>query len=343
MMIRNIGRLVLCIILPFSAMAQAKDTLFFNNGDVLIGQVKSISLGRIKFDDDNMDVLNIKGTQIRTIKAITHIYRLETVDGQIYYTSLDTASRGNVKITIDGVAQEISLMDISNLIPLEGRTGVLWQGNASLGYSYAKSTGIGQFNSSLNLERLTRKFDVLLNGSAIINQTDSSVELDNATAGLYNSYLITPIWEASIFLLYQRNLEQGLSRRYQEGFGGGWNFISTPQMRGKLITGVVFAQEKSVEGVTSSTQVDIPVLLNFNFFRFSRPDMTVNLKENLFVGITQKGRIRQDGELSINWKIISDFYINLKFYHNYDNQPPGENAENLDYGAVFGLSYKFSQ
>lgn len=339
----KIGRLFFFIILPFSAMSQAKDTLFFNNGDILIGQIKSISLGRIKFDDDNMDVLSIKGTQIRTLKATTHIYRLETIHGQIYYTSLDTASKGKVRVKVDSVSLEISLMDISDLIPLEGKTGVLWQGNASMGYSYAKSTGIGQFNSSLNLELLTRKFDVLFSGSAIINQTDSSVELDNATAGLFNSYLITPVWETSVFLLYQRNLEQGLSRRYQEGLGGGWNFITRPHMRGKFLTGVVFNQEKSVEGVSSPTQVDIPVLLNFNFFRFSRPDMTVNLKEDLFIGITQKGRIRQDGQFSINWKILSDFYINLKVYHNYDNQPPGENAEKIDYGAVFGLTYKFSQ
>src|SRR3954463_14186019 len=118
MKILNIGRWLLFIILPFSAMAQVKDTLFFNNGDVLIGEVKSISLGRIKFDDDNMDVLSIKGTQIRTLRAITHIYRLETLDGQIYYTSLDVGSKGHVRLQIDGTPQEIRIQDISELIPL---------------------------------------------------------------------------------------------------------------------------------------------------------------------------------------------------------------------------------
>ena len=121
--ILNIGQWFLIIILPFSSMAQVKDTLFFNNGDVLIGEVKSISLGRVKFDDDNMDVLSIKSTQIRTLKAITHIYRLEALGGQIYYTSLDTASKGNVMLKVNGVSREIRLGDISELIPLEGNTG----------------------------------------------------------------------------------------------------------------------------------------------------------------------------------------------------------------------------
>jgi hypothetical protein len=324
-------------------MSQDKDTVFFRNGDVMIGELKSISLGKVKFDDDNMDVLNIKVTQIKTIHATSHIYRMQTIDGEFIYTSIRPSVEGKVQISAHGIPQEINLEAISNLVPLTGKTGALFQGNASAGYSYAKSTGIGQFNSTLNLEYLTRKFDLSLTGSTIINQTDTTLEVDNATAGLFNSYRFTPVWEVNVFFLYQRNLEQGLSRRYQEGLGGGYSFISTTHIRAKAITGLVFNQEKSIEEVVTPTQVDIPFFLTFNFFRFNRPDLTANLKENLFVGVTQKGRLRQDGQLSINWKLFSDFYINLQFYHNYDNQPPGQNSEKLDYGVVFGVSYKFSQ
>jgi hypothetical protein len=339
----HIGRWLLLLILPFEGIAQVKDTIFFRNGDVMIGELKSISLGKIKFDDDNMDVLNIKVTQISTIQATSHIYRMQTIDGDFIYTSIKSAADGKVRIISHGIPEEISLQAISNLVPLIGKTGALWQGSASAGYSYAKSTGIGQFNSTLSLEYLTKKFDVNLTGSAIINQTDSTVEVDNATAGLFNSYRFTSVWEANVFFLYQRNLEQGLSRRYQEGLGGGYSFISTTHLRAKAITGVVFNQEKSIEEVVTPTQVDIPFFLTFNFFRFHRPDLTVNLKENLFVGVTQKGRLRQDGQLAINFKLFNDFYLNLQFYHNYDNQPPGQNSEKLDYGVVFGVSYKFSQ
>src|SRR5688572_14431892 len=127
--ITNIGWWLCSFFIPFFSMAQPKDTLFFKNGDVLIGEVKSISLGRVKFDDDNLDVLSIKSTQIRTIKAITHIYRLKTLDGEIYYTTIDAGRDNHVRLTIDGVSKEIRLQDISNLIPLEGKTGLLWQGN----------------------------------------------------------------------------------------------------------------------------------------------------------------------------------------------------------------------
>jgi len=335
---------LLTLTLSVTGKAQFKDTLFFKNGSVLVGELKSVSLGKAVFDEDNMDILNIKVTKIRALRAITHIYRLETIDGRIFFTTLEIGKDDHVKIKDEyNATEEISFEDIRNLVPLSGKTGALWKGNASLGYSYSKSSGVGQFNSNLALEYLTKKFDVQFGGSAIINQTDSSAELSNANAGLVSSYLITPVWEASIFLAYQRNLEQGLSRRYQECGGGGANFFSTEHTRMKAITGVVFNQEKSIEDVKSATQVDIPLLLNFSFFRFSKPDMTITLKENVFFGITQKGRIRQDGQLTMNIKIVQDFYINLQFYHNFDNQPPGQNSEKLDYGVVFGLTYKFSQ
>jgi hypothetical protein len=341
--ILNIARLLCLTTIPVFGMAQAKDTLFFNNGGLLIGELKSISLGKVKFDDDVMDVVNIKGTQIKTLDASTHIFRIETINAEIFYSAIQSSTKGRIRVVVNGVEREISLSDIGNMVPLKGKTNALWQGNASVGYTYAKSTGIGQFNSSLNLEYITRKVDVLLSGSSIINQTDSTFQVDNATIGLYNSYSFTSLWEADVFFIYQRNLQQGLERRYQEGLGGGASFISTAHMRAKAITGIMLSQELSIEGVKSPTQVDIPALLNFNFFRFSKPDLTINLKEDAFFGITQKGRIRQDGQLNLLWKLFGDLSINLQFYHNYDNQPPGANSEKLDYGFVFGLSYKFSQ
>jgi hypothetical protein len=335
--------LLILLTISFSCIAQVKDTLYFRNGSLLVGELKSLSLGKAVFDEDNMDVLSIKINQIRTLKALTHIYRLETIDGDIYYTSLEAARDGYVRIRTDTSQIDIRMNIIMELIPLSGKTGSLWQGSASAGYNYSKSAGTGQFNSSFSVEHLTKKIDLLFSGSAIINQTDSSAELSNATGTISSSYLFTPVWESNVFVVYQRNLQQGLARRFQEGLGGGCNFITSASVRVKAITGMVFNQELSIEGVESPTQLDIPVMFNFSFFRFSKPDLTVNLQEKLFFGITQKGRIRQDGQLSFNWKFIQDFYINLQFYHNYDNQPPGENSERLDYGIVFGLSYKFSQ
>lgn len=343
-LIKNICSYLVFAVIPFTADAQIKDTLFFWNGSILVGELKSLSLGKAVFDEDNMDILNVKVTKIKALRAVSHIYRLESIDGKIYFTTIETGREGHVLIKDEfNNTEEMPLENIRNLVPLSGKTGALWKGNASAGYSYSKSSGTGQFNSTARVEYLTKKVDLLFGGSSIINQTDSTAEWSNATSSFFSSYLFTPVWEANLFLAYQRNLEQGLSRRLQEGAGGGANFFNTEHTRVKAITGIVFSQEKNIEGVTSPTQVDIPFYVDFSFFKFNKPDMTIVLKEDFFISLTQKGRIRQDGQLTVNWKLIQDFYINLQFYHNYDNQPPGQNSEKLDYGVVFGLSYKFSQ
>ena len=115
--IRHICGWLLLIASHYSGLSQVKDTLFFHNGDLLIGELKSISLGKITFDDDNMDILCIKGTHIRTISASTHIYRLETVDDEIFYSSLETSTDGRVRIQVLGATKELAVADISKLIP----------------------------------------------------------------------------------------------------------------------------------------------------------------------------------------------------------------------------------
>src|SRR6478672_6369903 len=101
--------LLILFTLPFTGLAQVKDTLYFRNGSLLVGELKSISLGKAVFDEDNMDVLSIKMSQIRTLKAVTHIYRLETIEGEIFYTSLQSSRDGYVQIKNDSTQIEIPM------------------------------------------------------------------------------------------------------------------------------------------------------------------------------------------------------------------------------------------
>jgi hypothetical protein len=184
---------------------------------------------------------------------------------------------------------------------------------------------------------------MLTNGSVVTIQTDSTFELSNADQGILGSYLLTPLWEGIVLGNYQRNLELGLARRFQEGLAIGLSFLSSTNMRAKAISGIVLNQEKNTEGVETPTQVEVPLIVLFNFYHFRRPDMTLTAKQSFFAGITQAGRLRHDGEINLSVKIITDFSVNIRVYDHYDNQPPGETAEKIDYGVVFGLSYKFSQ
>ena len=123
----------------------------------------------------------------------------------------------------------------------------------------------------------------------------------------------------------------------------GYSLLSTLYIRSKLISGLVLSQEKSTEGVFTPTQVEVPFTVLFDFFHFAKPDMSLSLSQSLFTGLTDLGRFRQDAQLTLYVKIITDFSFTIQLYDNYDNRPPGANAEKFDYGIVFSLTYMFSQ
>ena len=334
---------ILFICVHLQTNAQAKDTIFFKNGQLLIGLLKSISLGKITFDDDDLDIIEVKANKIKTISATTHVYKLESIDHKLYYTFLQTGSNDSIRITVVNNSQQFAIEDIGYLIPLRRKFKGLWEGSLSAGYSYTRSSAVGRFNSDLSVGYRTRKFEMITKGSLISTRTDSSNTIDNANAVFNVSYLFNPLWRADLLLNYQHNLELGLERRFLEGLAGGITVLTSEYTRGKILFGLALSEELSTEKEETPLQLEMPTIFLFDFYHFRKPDISLGTTQSLITSLTQWGRIRHDGQLNVRWKIITDFYINLQLYDNYDNQPPGKNAATFDYGVVFGLTYKFSQ
>lgn len=333
---------VLLMIMVSYAGAQPKDTLFLKNGEVLIGEIKSIALGRVNIDADDIDVVGIKAYKIKTIVAVSHLYRLESTSREVLYTIIraDTAM-GKVLVQNGQQWLSMNIEDIANLTYFKGKNQALWEGTASAGYSYTRSSDIGRLNTDLTFKRITSKTEIVAQGSVILTQTDTGWTRDNENAGLSGYYYFNSFWQAIALLNYQRNLELGLARRFQEGIGVGANLVSSQHVRLKTSTGAVFNQEKNLEGTSTSTQVEWSLINSFNFFRFRKPELNLSTTQNFYLSLTQKGRVRHDGNVKMTWKLIGDLSINVTLYDNFDNQPPGVDAATLDFGIVFGLSYSF--
>ena len=169
------------------AHAQTKDSLFLKGGQVLIGELKGFLLGKVEFDDDVVRVVTIKSSNIKTMKASLHLFQLETIYYDLYYTTVRPAQEGMVLINKDGQWQEISIEEISQIMPLKRKTGGLWSGNVTAGYTFTRSSDIGRFNADLELRWATRKFEVLTKGSLITTKTDSTSEIENASLPTYQA------------------------------------------------------------------------------------------------------------------------------------------------------------
>ncbi len=323
--------------------AQAvKDTIYFTNGSMLIGELKKVKLGVLTFDPDDANDITVQLRKIRRIEARTKIFRIETVQDKLIFGVLtEDPDPFIINVIQLGDTNRISVLDISNLYPFDQTFLQRFSGNLGIGYSYTRSSNFGRLNFDGSLNYSSLKQEANFNFSGIYTVTDSAMTRDREDVSLKYNYYFTPRTFVTAFLVYQRNLELGLKRRYQEGLGLGNKFLTNRFTYAWARAGMVLNQELSTENESSGLLSEAFVQVQFNFFRFTKPEIDIDLYQSVFFGIAQQGRIRNDGELDINWELIDDLKLNLGFYTNYDNQPPVTTNRKFDYGIVVGLTYSF--
>ena len=251
-----------------------------------------------------------------------------------------STKNGCVNILQDtGTLFNCEIMTLNTISSVDQRFFSQLNGSFSAGFSYTKSSKIGQFSLSSNVLYVTRNFDYQLSVSTNGTLDSTGYSRDREDAYFFTAYTFSPTWFAAGNLAYQRNLELDIARRYQQMIGGGNKLLVRQYSQLYAITGLVFNQEKSTSGKHSGLLLEIPILLRFNFFKYSQPDIQISSSQTVFFGLTQKGRIRYSGNTSFSWQIIRYFYLTINPYTNFDNQ--SSEISNFDFGVSVSVSYKF--
>ena len=328
-------------ILTSSAFGQTKDTIVFYNGQILIGDIRGGAFGEISINDRDLKILQVKQYKIRTLTTDNR-FRLETNDKQKYIGRLEkTGKDGWVNIILDNGDTLLTLItNISQIIAIEKKFFVGLDGSLSAGFSYAKSSDIGQVNLSSNIHYATNKLDYLVSLSMNGSIDSSKYSRDREDAGVFIAYSTGPAWFAAASFNYQRNIELSIARRYQEWIGGGNKVFVRQNWILMLTSGLNFNQEKSTAGTTSGLLFEIPIGTRFNFFKYQNPNIQITSTQTVYFSLTQKGRVRFSSNTTFSWELIKNFRLNINPYTSYDNQPPEGNS-NYDYGVAISLAFTF--
>jgi hypothetical protein len=326
----------------FRSFSQNKDTIVLYNGQELIGEIQDANLGAISIDDIDLKMQSIKLFKIK-ILIVHERFKIETVDKHFFYGTMSTSDKnGWVDIHISDSANiSMRITQIFQLISMEDNFFRRLNGNVSAGLSFTKSSNIGQVNFSANIQYATKLINYQLTLSTIASIDSGKLSRDNENAQLYAAYDLNTSWFLALGGQYQRNLELSISRRFLGITGVGNKLFMKKDWRLLVISGLSYSQEKSTEGVSSGLLLEIPVVFQFNFYKFRHPDIQISSNQTVYFSLTQGGRIRYDASTNFSWQLIRYFYLNLSPYTNFDNQPPAGSASTFDYGIVFGLSYKF--
>lgn len=323
------------------SIAQNKDTIFFVNKSILIGELRSIKLGRIEFDGDGIGIVNIKYNKIGTIQSNKQYYRIETIHKEVIPGFINRSPNKGMIIAKTALSEkEISIGDISSMFKYGSKWSSRINGNLGAGYSYTKSSKIGRFNFDGSMVYHNAKTEIELGSNTIVTSDSTTVVIERANLNLRYNYYFSDVWFAVALLNYQRNIELGLDKRWQQGLALGYKFILTKHSQGVVLGGFTINQEKAITNQTTNNS-EIVAQAKYNFYSFNSPNISFSTTQTLYKSTSQKNRFRYDGDISINWELITDFSLNLTYYNNYDSKSPATGGARSDYGFVASLSYKF--
>ncbi|GAO40995.1 DUF481 domain-containing protein [Flavihumibacter petaseus] len=336
---------LLCVCLLLGAFllsaqkVRTKDTVYFTNGTKIIGEVKGIKVGVLTFDPDDANDITVQLRVIKTLAAISKVFRVETIDHRVFFGKM-LPMEGNKEalMATDVDSTAIRMEDISVMYPFRNSFKQRFTGSVQLGFDFTRSSELGRLNYDGKLNYKARKEEITFGISGIYTLTDSTLSRDREDMSIKYNYYFGTTWFGTLLLKYQRNLELGLQRRYQEGIGAGNKFITSKHVYAWTRGGFVFNQETSTENVKSGTLPEGFLQLEFNFFRFTKPKISVVLAQAGYYSLSSSGRFRNDGQLDTSWEIIKDLNLTLTFYNNFDSQPPTAESRKFDFGTIFGVS-----
>jgi hypothetical protein len=324
------------------AAQQSRDTIYFRNGTMVIGKIKKIKLGVMTFDPDDANDITVQLKNLRTMAAQYRLYRAESTADVVYFGKITTSdSNGYALFMSEHDTTTHAIEQISVLYPVKNSFFQRFSGQATAGLDFTRSSGIGRINYDSKINYNTKNLELILSTSGIYTLTDSSFSRDREDISIKSNYYFNTTWFGTLLVKYQRNLELGLLRRYQEGIGGGNKFITNKNIYAWTRMGMVLNQEKNTENTISGTLAELFGQLEFNFFRFTKPEISFTVTEAFYYSLSQKDRIRNDASTTLSYKIIKDLNLTASVYSNYDSQPPTEESRKFDFGTVFGISYIF--
>ncbi|WP_167018910.1 DUF481 domain-containing protein [Chitinophaga sp. Cy-1792] len=321
------------------------DEIRLFNGDHLTGKVKQIQRGELTFDPDKLnDNVVLKLRDIDYIVARRKQYLVEDVNTIRYVGTLAKGKApGWVKIMQEHDTIDLFIQDLDHIENLDNKFWTRLDGNASLGYSYSRSSAIGRINESHTATYSTRRWLFQTTGDLMYTMDSEFKGIEKADMAI-NAYI--EFWKrffAVTSIQFQRSTELGLNARYQAAEAAGPIILKNRKHDLRAATGISVQKEYSTDSVNNgrSVSAEVPVYVNYYLYKLGKPEVKLQFANAVYFGIRDNHRFRVDQNVTLYWKIVTHLTANVQVYFDFDSRPPNVDAQKVDYGTVFSIGYSW--
>jgi hypothetical protein len=317
----------------FGAQGQ-KDSLVFSNGDIMVGEIKSMDKGVMTLETPySKNDFTIKWIEVKEIYSKTR-FIITLANGRRMNSILTTKKPGELVIENEsGDLEEIHFLDLVFLMKVESKFWSRVNASVDIGLSVSKANHLNQFNGSATLGYLTDTWGFDAFGKLSSSAQDSIASTIRKEAGLNFRYFLEKDWYILPEGNYLSNTEQALKARITAKLGVGRYLSHSNRSYWGFVGGLSFNNETFTNETEMRSSAEAYAGTEINLFDIGDLSMLSNIY--VYPSLTERGRIRSDSKLDLKYEFANDFYFKLNVTYNYDNRPAIQGNES-DY--VFGFS-----
>lgn len=348
-MIKYLSLLAYFILLSLSVLAQ-NDSLILNNGDKMIGEIKSMEKGVLTVETDYSDKdFLIEWDKIKEIYS-ENKFLISLNTGKRITASIETKTPGKIIlngieggeliIKIMGDTIEVNQQDIVYINSLDDSFLSRLSASIDVGYSLAKANNQQQFNANTRLGYLADLWSLSFFYNSLFTSQDSIDNIERNEGGLSFRYFLPKDYYFNIASNFLSNTEQAIELRSSFSGGIGKYIIHT----NSAYIGFGIGALSNIEKFSNDTpdRESWEAYLGFEANLFDIGDFSFFSTVTAFPSITEKGRFRTDLSVDAEYDdfIFDDFYIRAGINLNYDNQPAIAGNE-TDYVFTTGFGWSW--
>ena len=318
-----------------------RDTLRFNNGDLMVGEVKNLDSGvlTIKTKYSKKD-FNIKFNRVSEM-IIERKCIVTLTQARNYFGYVRTTEGGKISITEnDGNVIEVSINQITSLQEVDDNFWGRFRGAIDVGFNITKANNNRQLNTAARVSYNSTKW--LLDGklNILISAQDSVAETSRTDSSIEGIRLLGNNYFLVADISYLQNTAQALDGRISPSLGYGKFLVNSNKMYLGVSIGLNYNIEYFADETADRRSAEAFAAVGLNMFDFEKIDITSNLR--FLPSLSESERIRVDYDFKIKYKIIKDFYISAGLSFNYDNKTAAV-GDQFDYVVNTGFGWKFNE
>ena len=331
--------LLLFLVASQTAFAQKTDIIILENGDRITGEIKELSLGRLKFKTDNAGTIFFEWDKVAYVKS-KQKFEVVAQDEREYFGSIDTDTTANLLLVIS-LDKTVRLRPIAavKITPIKEGFWKRLDLSIDLGFSYAKASNLGYLTLNSDAAYRRRKLSSELNLSSTITLQEDKERTERHSFTSQTIYYFSRPWGWGGTAALERSSELGIDWRILLGAGIGRYLIQTNFNQLGFLSGLQYNREWVVGGEPGQDNLEAFAIISYRQYRFDTPELDLSSSLKLFPSLTPIDRLRGEFDINLKWELVADLFWGLRFYDQFDSKPPSVDASKNDWSIVLSIGW----